>query len=280
MNLISVSNFLKKKSITTRYPVILAHGVGFRDDLLIVKYWGKIQHKLEKSGHKIYLSGQNAFSSHQINAAKLAGKIIELTCAGSSIDKVNIIAHSKGGLESRLAATFPETKGRIASITTVATPHQGSPVADLVMKKIDSKNHLLAKAVNIYARFIGDEHPDSFAAGIELTTEFMHEFNKTVKDQPEIAYRSYTGIIDRWYPNPIIAALHDFVRDIDGENDGLVSLKSSQWGEFKGILKPARGGMGVSHLDMIGMNLLTGNLYYKADQFFLELMNQLSLEGF
>ena len=38
---------------------------------------------------------------------------------------------------------------------------------------------------------------------------------------------------------------HNIVQDAEGANDGLVSVASSRWGEYKGTLE------GVSHLDLI-----------------------------
>ena len=49
---------------------------------------------------------------------------------------VHIIAHSMGGLDGRTLIGHDlhglSTPGRIASLTTLATPHGGSPVADLL----------------------------------------------------------------------------------------------------------------------------------------------------
>src|SRR5690348_17253469 len=49
---------------------------------------------------------------------------------------VHIIAHSMGGLDSRtlIARNYHglSQPGRIASLTTLSTPHRGSPVADLL----------------------------------------------------------------------------------------------------------------------------------------------------
>lgn len=52
---------------------------------------------------------------------------------GLNLGKVNIIGHSKGGLDTReMLYLYPTMKDKIASITTMATPHRGTALADWV----------------------------------------------------------------------------------------------------------------------------------------------------
>src|SRR5262245_20287703 len=48
---------------------------------------------------------------------------------------IHIIAHSMAGMDSRhlIAANHHGLSDRIASLTTLATPHHGSPIADLIV---------------------------------------------------------------------------------------------------------------------------------------------------
>ena len=45
-------------------------------------------------------------------------------------EKVNIIAHSKGGLESRYAISQLGLSPYVASLTTINTPHHGCTFVD------------------------------------------------------------------------------------------------------------------------------------------------------
>ena len=68
----------------------------------------------------------------EMRAQSLADAIQQKFPAGP----VHIIAHSMGGLDSRTLIARNHhglsQPGRIASLTTLSTPHRGSPVADLL----------------------------------------------------------------------------------------------------------------------------------------------------
>ena len=54
--------------------------------------------------------------------------------------KTHIVAHSMGGLDSRYLLSPVSEKRLVApvrSLTTISTPHQGSPIADLIDKPLD-----------------------------------------------------------------------------------------------------------------------------------------------
>ena len=93
------------------------------------------------------------------------------------------------------------------------------------------------------------------AAGLEtaafqqLTRQYMAErFNPATPDLPGVRYFSYgasLGSHPGWLspfrkPHAIMLARED-----GALNDGLVSVPSAQWGEYRGTLE------GVSHLDLI-----------------------------
>lgn len=50
-----------------KYPILLVHGMGFRDDRSI-GYWGRIPQRLEENGFEVYLSGQDSNGSIESNA--------------------------------------------------------------------------------------------------------------------------------------------------------------------------------------------------------------------
>lgn len=107
-----------------KYPILLVHGMGFRDNRSI-GYWGRIPQRLEENGFEVYLSGQDSNGSIESNAKKVSDSIDRILNAKNA-EKVNIIAHSKGGLEARYIASTLGYSGKIASITTLSTPHNGS----------------------------------------------------------------------------------------------------------------------------------------------------------
>jgi triacylglycerol lipase len=79
----------------------------------------------------------------------------------------------------------------------------------------------------------------------QLTQKYMREnFNPKTPDREGIAYYSYGATVDPRFWS-MFRQSHRIIQKLEGENDGLVSVKSAKWGTYKGTLKD------VSHLDMI-----------------------------
>ena len=103
---------LQDLSCRTRYPIVLIHGTGFRD-LKWPVYWGRIPKALERRGAKIYYGLQDCWASTETNAREIVRRIDEIR-QETGAEKVNLIAHSKGGLEARMAASSLGAADRIA----------------------------------------------------------------------------------------------------------------------------------------------------------------------
>src|SRR6185295_1663942 len=67
--------------------------------------------------------------------AQAIAKQIDTILARTGKAKVNLVGHSQGGLDARILASPNGLKygDRIASVTTVATPHRGTKVADAAL---------------------------------------------------------------------------------------------------------------------------------------------------
>jgi triacylglycerol lipase len=84
----------------TAYPLLLVHGLGVRDGKRH-RIWGRIPNTLTALGAQVYFGEHDAWGTPENNARQLrhrVGAILSETGAG----RVNIIAHSKGGLDARL----------------------------------------------------------------------------------------------------------------------------------------------------------------------------------
>ena len=123
---------LEKGEGAMKYPILMLHGMGFRDDGRI-GYWGRIPKALESAGYKVYYGRQDSSASIEVNARQIADSLEEILKSVNT-DKVNIIAHSKGGLEARYLASALGYGDRIASISTLSTPHNGSKTVDRLMR--------------------------------------------------------------------------------------------------------------------------------------------------
>lgn len=216
----------------TKYPVVLVHGIAAKQ-LRILNAFGKIGQELEKDGNKVYVADTDGFGSIENNAEQLK-KYIERVKAESGAEKVNIIAHSKGGLDSKYMITKLGMEDSVASLTTLCTPHRGSIIASKIWLLPMPIKKIMAFFIDMfYCVFMGDKHPDSMRACEQLRSVDASE--ETLQFSYKVYCQSYSTSIEK-IDDCFIMALpmklqHHFeVMD----NDGMVSEESAQFGYYKG----------------------------------------------
>ncbi len=235
----------------TRYPLLLVHGVFFRDTAYF-NYWGRIPAELEKNGATIYYGNHASASSVADSAAELAARIRQIV-EDTGCGKVNIIAHSKGGLDCRYALAHLGIAPLVASLTTVNTPHRGCPFADFLLDKLPAAvKHTVAKAYDETLKRVGKEQADFLAAVTDLTAAACEE--RTDTPPAGVLCQSIGSVMPKASGGQFpLNYSHHLVKFFDGANDGLVSEASFAWGERYTLLK-ATGERGISHGDMIDLN--------------------------
>lgn len=262
----------------TRYPILLVHGVFFRDSKYL-NYWGRIPAELQKNGAQIYYGSQQSALAVNDSAAELAQKIREIV-EQTGCEKVNIIAHSKGGLDSRYAISKLDCAQYVASLTTINTPHRGCIFAEYLLEHAPEK--FVAAIENTYnAAFkkLGDPNPDFMSAVKNLTSSFCAKFNEEVLNADGVMYQSVgsksKGARGGRFP---LNVSHPIVKKFDGDNDGLVALTSAQWGESFMPLYPV-GKRGITHADVIDLNRedIKG---FDVREFYVGLVSQLKQRGY
>ncbi len=275
----------------TLYPIVLLHGIGYRDDMLMLNSWGRIPKTLEAAGAQVVQGGLDAWNSHE-NSALVLKPNIEQVLSQTGSAKVNIIAHSKGGLEARYLISKLDMADKVASLTTVCTPHHGSAVADLVAGDIPDTQNLLSVnffkrlaqrlgfgAMDILARITGDKSPQAGMAIKQLTRKYLTEFNQQVPDMPGVYYQSYGTLMRRAIDDPVFAATHVLLKRIEGDNDGMVSTNSCQWGRFRGLIGDSNPNRGLSHGDLVDYRgvLLT---HFDIPAVYVDIVKDLKQQGF
>ncbi len=246
-----------QKICETQYPILLVHGVFFRDTKKFC-YWGRIPAELEINGATVYYGNQPSAASVRDSARFLADRIREIVDT-TGCGKLNIIAHSKGGLDIRAALAFEDIAPYVASVTTVNTPHKGCKFADFLLTTAsESFRTKVSSTYNAAARLLGDKDPDFMAAVTDLTAANCAAFNAATEGDAAhtdgILCRSIHSHLERLTGGQFpLNCTYLLAKWFDGPNDGLVSDDSATWGESHLLLTPTEK-RGISHGDMIDLN--------------------------
>ena len=262
----------------TRYPVVLVHGVFF-GDRKVFNYWGRIPGELMRNGAEIFYGSQQSAAATEDAALELKENIMEII-AETGCEKVNIIAHSKGGLESRCAISQQGLAPFVASLTTVNTPHQGCAFVDWLLERVPQCiSRWISARYNGALRKLGDTNPDFYAAVSDLTSRRCRDFNLVTPDAPGVFYQSVGSKMKGWRSAPFPLNLaYILVRFFEKENDGLVSVESMKWGS-RFIMAFTPGHRGISHGDMIDLNRqnIRG---FDVREFYVDIVRELKEKGF
>ncbi len=178
---VSIANSQSEKPL----PVLLIHG--YVEDAAIWKKWEEL---LKKDGIQFFTitfkDSDDKCGSAEQHAKELEKRVQDIK-QQSGAQKINIVGHSKGGLDARVFLDITDTTD-VANLIMIGTPNAGSPAAET--------NDACAPA-------IFDLRPGANATRAEMN--------------PNIKYYTITG---DWLPavqgNPAIP----------GHDDGLVPVES------------------------------------------------------
>ncbi len=165
---------------------------------------------------------------------------------------MNIIAHSKGGLDARYAISTLKMAPYVASLTTMSTPHRGCRFVDYACRLPEGLYRFVAGCFDRTFGKFGDRNPDFYTATHQFSTKASAEFNKETPDAPEVYYQSYASKMKYPWSHMLLSIPWCMIRPLEGDNDGLVSTYSAKWGEFQGVFTNKRT-RGISHGDMIDL---------------------------
>ncbi|MBS2033150.1 MAG: hypothetical protein JST54_35080 [Deltaproteobacteria bacterium] len=202
------------------YPVVLAHGLFGFDEIALGgtrhQYFRGVPTRLEKSGHIVHAAKVATAAGVETRAEELARFITEVDAK-----RVNIVAHSMGGLDARYAIARLGLAPRVASLVTLGTPHRGTPIAAL-------GSGLARRGV---VKLLGSAGLDVSAID-DLTPARLARFNDEVPAARGVHYASVVGVSrKKRRMNPLLVPTHLYLREVAGENDGMVPAESQRWGE-------------------------------------------------
>ena len=231
--------------------IVLAHGLGGS----AASFDPTIVAAIESLGHVVYRSQVPGVEAVGVRAAAL-GPQIDAVMASTGATKVHVIAHSMGGLDVRYLISKLGYATKVASLTTISTPHRGSPLADVALGLTESSILSESEAVDAIVEIVGQTDTAALnRALVDLSETQAAIFNATVTDAPGVKYQSYAGFstpgqIDNdnaiamcgqvlpgstqtllVLAQPVVANGTDRV-----PSDAVVSIPSAQWGTFAGCI--------------------------------------------
>lgn len=230
----------------TKYPVVLVHGLAAKD-FPFCRAFGGIANALRKHNVITYVTDQDGVGTIPNNAKQLKNQI-EAFCKAQGCEKVNIIAHSKGGLDARYMISALDMSSRVASLTTLSTPHHGSKLSAALLRYPRWLIGHICFFINKFYWIFRDECPDILSAAKELTDTAMQDFNTVILNAPGVYYQSYSSQTSK--ANAFLVFIpYQISRYCEqDETDGLVSVRSSQWGDYKGQIQG-----NLNHLQIIDL---------------------------
>jgi triacylglycerol lipase len=243
------------------FPIVLAHGVCRFDALWNevfeldnsedessdnLHYFRGVRSMFRKKGYRVFHSNV-PWGAKVDSRAGAMRRNIQQVLNDTGAGKVNIIAHSMGGLDARRMLFNDRDQGRIhervASLTTLSTPHWGSAFADWALERFGQMFSL--------ARHIGMEI-DAFR---DLTVKECRRFNENPEviefEQhcaEQVKFQTYAGQQDFWGIFSAMKLPFHVIEEKEGPNDGLVSVRSAAWRDdfFKGAVN------NTDHINILG----------------------------
>ncbi len=226
------------------YPLVLVHGLlGFSTigPTRRLEYFRGVMSHLENNPEvldgrgKVYIADLDPLDTIPSRAIQLRdfiqARIYDHRRKKFRYEKVNIIAHSMGGLDARymIAGLSMDTgprspmADRVASLTTIGTPHLGTPFADFMMRRRIGKR--LIDWANLYSINVG--------AFEQLTVRFLvkDRFNGRMPDRKQVEYFSYAGEVAPLSLFPPLMLPGEIIRrsgNSGRRNDGLVPVESAR----------------------------------------------------
>jgi len=247
-----LNEFPEPEVIHLKHPVLLCHGYGAIASL--VKPSPLYDVALFLRTHNVLTYAPNIVPYAKIETrAKSWVKVIDELTEQIAGNKVNVIAHSMGGLDIRYALSKLDIAEHVSSFTTISTPHHGTSLAELTLRTPEAIRDKLADFLDWMGdRIYPHTKSDSVASASQLTRQYIGEvFNPKTPNVPGIPYYSYSAAVGKGTSQPIRVITryqNKHIFEQEGLNDGMVSVESSKWGEH---IKTSS----LSHLEQMNMRI-------------------------
>ena len=219
------------------FQVLLIHG--YLNDNSV---WDEWVVDLEADGFNVQavkFDGNDKCGSAADHAKQLKN-LVEDFKTSISAEKINIVGHSKGGLDSRVYLANDLANDDVANLIMIGTPNAGSPRAE--NRDLDVINNANWVCWPFPDDAINDLIPGSEATHVEKNNHTQyHTIAGDWKNIPEFctpipfSFDCVPFDFDCRGQFNLIEYQRDGNREIDGPDDGIVPLESVESGEFHSL---------------------------------------------
>jgi len=259
-------------------PIMLVHGFFGWGEGNDFDYFYGIPALLNAQGYRVLVAELDAINSSELRSRQLAAQLDEaLSCVCEP--KLNIIAHSQGGIDARYLLGPHDRADQIESITTISSPHRGFSLADQGARGDELGLEFLETLTALSSELIrGDpERPHDLRATLRsMSIEARQAYDQAWPDPSHVPIYSFAGITnpladggrvcdqgERPAPRrgdliePALVASYWLLGGFDTPNDGVVPAASCVWGRFLGCIAS-------DHFDQVGQLFGVSDFDYEA----------------
>ncbi len=306
-----------------RYPVLFVSGI---DDTPVFDWAPRVLDAVERRNQaEVGYVGLPAWESREVRAASLWQQV-QNHLAQRGAEKVNLVCWAVGGLDCRYLTspeglfkdefnTFALVESRIASVTTIATPHKGTNLADvlLALPAGEMTNTAFAMAGGPDGTTREEREELVRDALAEITLDRGAVFDATITATTSIYRQSWAGVsqatkevtfsdevLDAWCTasngevhllrgehtmddaSEFLVPLMPYAEVADTEDarlrspaDGEIAVHSARWANFRGCVV-------ADHYDLVGRMADAGrdpNTGFDAADFYVDLVSDLADRG-
>jgi triacylglycerol lipase len=232
---LNFEEFPEPEVIHLKHPVLVCHGYGALAGLMKPSPLYDVALLMREHNVPAFAPNIVTYAKIETRAARWI-RLIHKVKQRTKADKLNIVAHSMGGLDMRYALAKLDAAPHVESLTTISTPHRGASLAELALSTPNRIRNKIGDFLEwMGERVVPNDESDAIGAARQLTRAYINEqFNPFIKDHPDIPYYSYSAAVGKG-TNLSIKVIsryqNNHIYGQEGLNDGMVSVNSAKWGE-------------------------------------------------
>lgn len=279
-------------------PVVLVHAF----HATTTNSWSMdpVANELRKSGAKVVLASVSPYAGTPVRAAELGkeiDRVLDEHCARPASEskssclahtKVHLVGHSQGGLDARYVVGKLGYGSKVASVTTLGAPHEGTPLGDAALRLLrdprvrsetPEPDAAFSREMSSFVSTVGGARLGGLKDAFYWLSEARAKNPQDrIPDLPTVHYESWAGVATSDGSLPSLAAcegsasfptrrageldgLADFVRfesvrsvfdAAHSPNDGHIPVASARYPVGSEARWDFRGCVPADHLDLIG----------------------------